>query len=95
MAAVFSAGPQAHLHPTNNHVSFNPFLQPEPVPQQLAGINQNAPLAESVEVTVMWGTHVLAALQLTPPRPYAVGEVGGSGGAGTSAAGDVDFAMSS
>jgi hypothetical protein len=33
--------------------------------------------------------------QLTPPRAYAVGEVGGPGGAGTSALGNVDFALSS
>jgi hypothetical protein len=48
-----------------------------------------------VEVTVLWGSNVLAIAQLAPPRKYAVGEVGGANGAGTSAAGDVDFALSS
>jgi hypothetical protein len=97
MAAVISAGHTARLHqPTFNPNPFhNPFLAAPPEPQPLAAVDQNAPLAESVEVTVMWGTNVLSALQLTPPRKYAVGEVGGSGGAGTSAAGNVDFAMSS
>jgi hypothetical protein len=52
-------------------------------------------VAESLEVTVMWGTNVLAVAQLTPPRAYAVGEVGGPGGAGTSPLGDVDFALPS
>jgi hypothetical protein len=71
----------------------NPFLKPEaeaPVPLPA---NQNAPAAESLEVTVLWGTNVLGVALLTPPREYAVGEVGGSGGAGTSAAGRVDFAL--
>jgi hypothetical protein len=72
----------------------NPFLRPEPAPVALGPIDQNAPPAESLEVTVLWGTSVLAVAQLTPPRPYAVGEVGGAGGAGTSAAGSVDFALS-
>src|SRR5882672_2561194 len=73
----------------------NPFLKSEPEPVVLRPINQNAPLAESLEVTVLWGSNVLAVAQLTPPRKYAVGEVGGSRGAGTSAAGDIDFALSS
>lgn len=55
--------------------------------------NQNAAVAESLEITVLWGSTVLAARQLTPPRAYAVGEVGGPGGAGTSALGNVDFAV--
>lgn len=95
MAAVISAGHTARLHPTFPSNPFhNPFLASTAEPAPLPAIDQNAPLAESVEVTVLWGTNVLSALQLTPPRRYAVGEVGGSGGAGTSAAGDVDFAMS-
>jgi len=73
----------------------NPFLKSEPEPVLLRPLNQNAPIAESLEVTVLWGTNVLAVAQLTPPRRYAVGEVGGPGGAGTSAAGSVDFALSS
>jgi hypothetical protein len=96
MAAVFPAGSQAHVHPSFAQHSFNnPFLKPEPEPVRLQPLNQNAPLAESLEVTVLWGTNVLAVAQLTPPRKYAVGEVGGSGGGGTSAAGNVDFALSS
>ena len=73
----------------------NPFLKSDPVPVALRPLNQNAPVAESLEVTVLWGTNVLAVAQLTPPRHYAVGEVGGARGAGTSRAGDVDFALSS
>ncbi|HXK20065.1 MAG TPA: AgmX/PglI C-terminal domain-containing protein [Polyangiaceae bacterium] len=72
----------------------NPFLKSEPEPVVLRPLNQNAPLAESLEVTVLWGTNVLAVAQLSPPRQYAVGEVGGPGGAGTSAAGNIDFALS-
>jgi hypothetical protein len=60
----------------------------------IAPANPNAPVAESLEVTVLWGSNVLAVAQLSPPRKYAVGEVGGSHGAGTSAAGDIDFALS-
>jgi hypothetical protein len=75
----------------------NPFLnaEPEPEPPLVEPANANAAPAESLEVTVLWGTNVLAVAQLTPPRPYAVGEVGGRGGAGTSQAGNVDFALSS
>lgn len=71
----------------------NPFLRAEPEPVVLRPANQNAPVAESLEVTVLWGTNVLAVAQLTPPRAYAVGEVGGPGGVGTSALGNVDFAI--
>ena len=71
----------------------NPFLKIEPDAPAPLPANQNAPVAESLEITVLWGTNVLAVAQLTPPRKYAVGEVGGSGGAGTSAAGSVDFAL--
>jgi hypothetical protein len=75
----------------------NPFLKaaPGPEPVVIEPANPNAPVAESLEVTVLWGSNVLAVAQLTPPRKYAVGEVGGPRGAGTSAAGDVDFALSS
>jgi hypothetical protein len=75
----------------------NPFVRDEPEPPvpALAPLNLQAAAAESVEVTVLWGTNVLSVEELTPPRCYAVGEVGGSGGAGTSAAGRVDFALSS
>ncbi|HYP88257.1 MAG TPA: AgmX/PglI C-terminal domain-containing protein, partial [Polyangiaceae bacterium] len=74
----------------------NPFLKAEVelAPPALPSLSQNAALAESVEVTVLWGQDVLSVAQLTPPRKYAVGEVGGSDGAGTSPAGDVDFALS-
>lgn len=73
----------------------NPFLKTDPEPPVIEPASSNAALADSVEVTVLWGSNVLAVAQLTPPRKYAVGEVGGPGGAGTSAAGDVDFALSS
>ena len=100
MAAALPAGPTAHVHLTFAQRAFNnplnnPFLKPEPEPVRLQPVNQNAPLAESLEVTVLWGANVLAIAQLTPPRKYAVGEVGGSRGAGVSTAGDVDFALSS
>jgi hypothetical protein len=75
--------------------SHNPFLKSEPEPPALPAVNLAAAVAESLEVTVLWGATVLAVAQLTPPRAYAVGEVGGAGGAGTSAAGKVDFALSS
>jgi hypothetical protein len=71
----------------------NPFLTADPELPVVEPANPNAALAESLEVTVLWGNNVLAVAQLTPPRKYAVGEVGGPGGAGTSAAGDVDFAL--
>ena len=73
--------------------TLNPFLRVEPEPVALRPANQNAPIAESLEVTVLWGTNVLTVAQLTPPSAYAVGEVGGPGGAGTSALGNVDFAL--
>lgn len=74
----------------------NPFLNSVPEPPPVIELaNPSALEAESLEVTVLWGSNVLAVAQLTPPRPYAVGEVGGTNGAGTSAAGDVDFALSS
>ncbi len=73
----------------------NPFLKCEPEPAVRSPANQGAPIAESLEVTVLWGSNVLAVAQLTPPRKYAVGEVGAAGGAGTSPAGDIDFALAS
>jgi hypothetical protein len=80
----------ASLHPaagapaTFDHRVFsatrNPFLNVEASsavsPPALGPLNQNAPLAESVEVTVLWGQNVLGVAQLTPPRAYAVGEIG-------------------
>src|SRR6478609_3737950 len=104
MAAVFPAGSQARISVTHgleaqlhshNHISFNPFLKSEAQPEQLPSVDQNAPIAESLEVTVLWGSNVLSARQLTPPRQFAVGEVGGAGGAGTTPEGAVDFALSS
>lgn len=94
MASLHSAGvgtpaldPRVFAH------SHNPFLKPEPPVPALRPLDQSAPAAESVEVTVLWGTNVLAVAELSPPRRYAVGEIGGANGAGTSAAGDVDFAV--
>ena len=97
MASPYGSVP-ASVRPQFTH---NPFLKSEPEPTRAWGspaprpLNQSAPVAESLEVTVLWGTNVLAVAQLTPPRQYAVGEVGGPRGAGTSRAGDVDFALSS
>lgn len=90
-----AVNPGVFSTPTFNPNPVNPFLRAELAPVQLRPGNQNAPLAESLEVTVMWGSNVLAVAQLTPPRSYAVGEIGGPGGAGTSALGNVDFALSS
>ncbi len=76
--------------------SENPFLSvaaPAPPAPALSRLSADGPLAESLEITVMWGTTVLSVTQLTPVRAYAVGEVGGPGGAGTSASGPVDFAL--
>lgn len=74
---------------TSNH---NPFLQPAPEPVRFRPANQAPQAAESLEVTVLWGTNVLSALQLTPPRVYAVGEIGAPGKGGT-IAGNIDFAL--
>ncbi|RYZ08115.1 MAG: AgmX/PglI C-terminal domain-containing protein [Myxococcales bacterium] len=96
-----AAGPPAALGPRVFAAHHNPFLsasaklEPEVLAPAAPPLNVDAAPAESVEVTVIWGTNVLSVAQLTPPRRYAVGEVGGSRGAGTSAAGDVDFALSS
>jgi hypothetical protein len=73
--------------------SSNPFLRSELAPVALKSANASAPVADSVEVTVMWGSTVLAVSQLTPPRAYAVGEVAGPNGASTSPLGKVDFAL--
>ncbi len=73
----------------------NPFLTPAPLAAALPLVNQAAAAAEALEVTVMWGTTVLGVAELSPPRPYAVGEVGGPNRAGISAAGAVDFALAS
>ena len=70
-----------------------PWATPEPV--SLRPANQHTTRAESLEVTVLWGSTVLAVAELAPPRCYAVGEVGGAGGAGISARGPVDFALAS
>ena len=65
----------------------NPFLKPqEPAPLALPPLNQNAPLAESLEVTVLWGHDVLSVAQLTPPRKYVVGEIDRAGG-------EIDFVL--
>jgi hypothetical protein len=88
-------GTPAAFNPGVFSTPTNPFLRAEPAPVALRPANLGAPVAESLEVTVMWGTTVLAVAQLTPPRTYAVGEVGGPGGAGTSALGNVDFALPS
>ncbi|HEX2876821.1 MAG TPA: AgmX/PglI C-terminal domain-containing protein [Polyangiaceae bacterium] len=94
MASLHPAAGSPAVFDTRVFATHNPFLRAEPEPIVVAPANPNAPVAESLEVTVLWGTNVLAVEQLTPPRKYAVGEVGGSRGAGTSAAGDVDFALS-
>ena len=95
MASLHSAAGSPAVFDTRAFAStHNPFLRAEPEPVVIAPANPNAPSAESLEVTVLWGTNVLAVAQLTPPRKYAVGEVGGANGAGTSAAGDIDFALS-
>ena len=94
-ASVRSHSVHSSGGPLFNPTTHNPFLKSEPEAPALRPINQNGPVAESLEVTVLWGTNVLAVEQLCPPRPYAVGEVGGAGGAGTSIAGNVDFALSS
>jgi hypothetical protein len=93
----FAAGAPAVQDPRVFSANHNPFLriEPEPLVPALQPLNLSAAPAESVEVTVLWGTSVLSVAELTPPRKYAVGEVGGARGAGTSAAGNVDFALSS
>jgi hypothetical protein len=97
MASLHPAAgaPAAFDHRAFSAAHTNPFLNADApnVPAPLPLLSKNAPVAESVEVTVLWGQTVLAVAQLTPPRKYAVGEIGGSAGAGTSPAGDVDFAL--
>jgi hypothetical protein len=91
-----AAGSPAALDRRVFSSSHNPFLRSAPeLSPALAPLNLRAAPAESVEVTVLWGTNVLSVAELSPPRAYAVGEIGGAGGAGTSAAGPVDFALSS
>jgi hypothetical protein len=92
-----AAGAPAVLDPRVFAAHPHPFFKTEPTPlvPALPPLDLHAAAAESVEVTVLWGSNVLSVAELTPPRRYAVGEVGGSGGAGTSAAGSVDFALSS
>jgi hypothetical protein len=98
MASLHPAAGSPAVFDTRSHslafATHNPFLRAEPEALVVAPANPNAAVAESLEVTVLWGTNVLAVAQLSPPRKYAVGEVGGSHGAGTSAAGDIDFALS-
>lgn len=70
--------------------SVNPFLVARQAPLVAAPpapANVTLPVAEAVEVTVLWGTNVLAVEQLAPPRKFSVGEVG-------DAAGGVDFVLS-
>jgi hypothetical protein len=93
MASLHSAAGSPAAFDHRVFASHNPFLKTEPEAPAPLPANQNAPVAESLEVTVLWGTSVLAVAQLTPPRKYAVGEVGGAGGKGTSPAGDIDFAL--
>jgi hypothetical protein len=95
MASLHSAmGTPAAFNPgVFSTTSPNPFLRAEPLPVELRPANVNAPVAESIEVTVMWGSTVLGVSQLTPPRAYAVGEVAGANGASTSPLGNVDFAL--
>jgi len=74
--AAGDAGALASLHHRAAAATFNPFLnQSAPVSAPLLPTaSQNAPVADSVEVTVLWARNVLAVSQLTPPRAYAVGE---------------------
>jgi hypothetical protein len=84
--------PAFNTHPATQP-THNPFLNADPVPIALRPANQTSAAAESVEVTVLWGTTVLNVQQLTPPRGFTVGEVGGAGGAATSPGANVDFAL--
>lgn len=98
MASLHSAaGAPAALDPRVFAVHHNPFLETQtpaaPAPT-LEPLNLKAAAAESVEVTALWGTTVLTVAELSPPRAYAIGELGAPGGAGTSPDGDVDFAVS-
>jgi hypothetical protein len=80
----------SHLRALTTH---NPFLNVDAVPPLLRPVNQNAPLAHSLDVTVLWGSTVLTVQRLSPPRPFAVGEPARSRGRGRSSGGDVDFVM--
>lgn len=95
MASLHASAEAARSVPFAHPVpgSHNPFLTADPVAVVLRPANQGAPSADSVEVTVSWGTTVLAMERLSPPRPYVVGEVGAARGAGTSPGPRVDFAM--
>jgi hypothetical protein len=81
MASLHPAAGIGASVPLHHHAfaaSHNPFLnveQPNPSPL-LPAASRTAPLAESVEVTVMWSQTVLAVAQLTPPRSYTLGERG-------------------
>ncbi|HEY6079807.1 MAG TPA: AgmX/PglI C-terminal domain-containing protein [Polyangiaceae bacterium] len=89
-ATGFPVADDRRVFATSNH---NPFLKPASAPPPpLRPANQAAQPAASLEVTVLWGTSVLAVAQLTPPRAYAVGEVGAPGKHGIGA-GKIDFAL--
>ena len=89
-ATGFPVADDSRVFATSNH---NPFLKPASAPPHpLRPANQAGLSAASLEVTVLWGTSVLAVAQLTPPRAYAVGEVGAPGKHGIGA-GKIDFAL--
>ena len=82
-ATGFPVADDGRVFATSNH---NPFLKPASAPPPpLRPANQAAKPAASLEVTVLWGSNVLAVAQLTPPRAYAVGEVGAPGKHGIAA----------
>lgn len=72
----------------------DPFAGAQSVPLvALPRMSQALPPAESVEVTALWGDTVLSVAELTPPKRFAVGELGSVVGAGP--AQQVDFALAS
>lgn len=98
MASLYpAAGAPATFDPRVFSTTHNPFLNAEPTSviaaPALPPLDLAAPLAESVEVTVLWGQSILAVSELSPPRRFTVGEIGGSADGGVSPAGDVDFAL--
>lgn len=69
-------GAPAPLHQRAFAATHNPFLNLEAPGSAvvLPPATLDGPLAEAVEVTVIWSGDVLAISQLTPPRAFAVGE---------------------